>query len=205
MQFGSLQITPRVCYSRPPTEAPQTDVFVEVDEIAEKKTYKRIFTGWMFADSPGLHGVEHPVYDIWLTDCKGGTTVIHEAPEVDASAPDTDAQPGDATDANAQQPPQAQTPAPQPKKKKPKPPTVVAAPPRLRPTITHRSISAARQTRASRTGGRGSPHALSSARAKRSQSASISDTVMISGGQKAMTAPMARMTSPSLAGRSSMR
>jgi Uncharacterized protein conserved in bacteria (DUF2155) len=82
----------------------------------------------MFADSPGLHGVEHPIYDVWLTACKGGTTVIHEAPEVDASAPETDAQPGDATDANGQPSPQAQTPAPQPKKKKPKPPTVVAAP-----------------------------------------------------------------------------
>ena len=89
VQFGTLQITPRICYSRPPTEAPQTDVFAEVDEIDEQKAVKRIFSGWMFADSPGLHGVEHPIYDVWLTACKGGTTVIHEAPEVDASAPDT--------------------------------------------------------------------------------------------------------------------
>jgi hypothetical protein len=81
VQFGSLQITPRVCYTRPPTEAPQTDVFAEVDEVGENSDYKRIFTGWMFAASPGLHGVEHPVYDIWLTDCKGGTEVIHTAPE----------------------------------------------------------------------------------------------------------------------------
>ena len=34
---------------------------------------RRILTGWMFATSPGLHAVEHPVYDVWLTDCKGGT------------------------------------------------------------------------------------------------------------------------------------
>ena len=53
VQFGTLQITPRVCYSRPPTEAPQTDVFAQVDEIDEKKQVKRIFSGWMFADSPG--------------------------------------------------------------------------------------------------------------------------------------------------------
>ncbi|MFZ1965229.1 MAG: DUF2155 domain-containing protein, partial [Roseiarcus sp.] len=89
VQFGSLQITPRVCYSRPPTEAPQTDVFAEVDEVAENKTLRRIFTGWMFADSPGMHGVEHAVYDIWLTDCKGGTQIIHETPEVvDAPSPE---------------------------------------------------------------------------------------------------------------------
>jgi len=86
VQFGSLQITARVCYSRPPTEAPQTDAFAEVDEVLENKTTHRIFTGWMFADSPGLHGVEHPVYDIWLTDCKGDGELIHEAPPV-AEAP----------------------------------------------------------------------------------------------------------------------
>ena len=44
----------------------------------------------MFADSPGLHGIEHPIYDIWLTDCKGGTTVINETPPVEASTTDTD-------------------------------------------------------------------------------------------------------------------
>jgi hypothetical protein len=42
---------------------------------------KRIFSGWMFAASPGLHGVEHPIYDIWLTDCKApDTTVVNAAP-----------------------------------------------------------------------------------------------------------------------------
>src|ERR1700742_4024176 len=52
VQFGSLQITPRVCYTRPLTEAPQTDVFAEVDEVGQNKDYKRIFSGWMFAASP---------------------------------------------------------------------------------------------------------------------------------------------------------
>jgi len=124
VQFGSLQITPRVCYSRPPTEAPQTDVFAEVDEVAENKTYHRIFTGWMFADSPGMHGVEHPVYDIWLTDCKGGAQIIHEAPEVvDAPAPG----PADAEPASAA-PDAKPTPTPTPKKRKPKPAAADASP-----------------------------------------------------------------------------
>lgn len=81
VQFGSLQLTPRVCYSRPAYEAPRTDTFVEVDEVGDKNDFKRIFTGWMFAASPGLNGVEHPVYDLWLTDCKGGTQIIKVAPE----------------------------------------------------------------------------------------------------------------------------
>lgn len=82
VQFGALQVTPRVCYTRPPTEAPQTDAFVEVDDVGSGKPsdYKRIFGGWMFAASPGLHAVEHPVFDVWLTDCKGGQQVIKEAP-----------------------------------------------------------------------------------------------------------------------------
>jgi hypothetical protein len=78
VQFGSLQITPRVCYTRPPTEAPQTDGFVEVEEVETDNQFKRIFSGWMYAASPGLHGVEHAVYDVWLTDCKGGSAVIPE-------------------------------------------------------------------------------------------------------------------------------
>ena len=78
VQFGSLQVTPRACFTRPATEAPQTNGFVEIEEVVTNGDNKRIFSGWMFAASPGLHGVEHAVYDVWLTDCKGGSTVIRE-------------------------------------------------------------------------------------------------------------------------------
>ena len=79
VQFGALQVTPRVCYTRPPTETSNTDAFIEVDEVTLQGDVKRIFTGWMFAASPGLHAVEHPIYDVWLTDCKN--------PVVAATAP----------------------------------------------------------------------------------------------------------------------
>jgi hypothetical protein len=69
VQFGALQVTARACYTRPPTEATNTDAFVEVDEVTLQGEIKRVFTGWMFAASPGLHAVEHPIYDVWLTDC----------------------------------------------------------------------------------------------------------------------------------------
>lgn len=70
-KFGIFEITPRICYTRSATERPQTTSFVEIDEVSTDQTeIKRIFTGWMFASSPGLHGVEHPVYDIWLIGCK---------------------------------------------------------------------------------------------------------------------------------------
>jgi hypothetical protein len=70
VQFGALQITPRACYTHPPDEAQRTSVFVEVDQVSLQQTVRRIFTGWMFADSPALNAVDHAVYDIWLVECK---------------------------------------------------------------------------------------------------------------------------------------
>ena len=81
-KFGSLKVTPRACYSRPTTELPKTTTFVEVDEVQLDGKEKRIFTGWMFAESPGLYGVEHPVFDVWLTECqKPLKATAQKAPE----------------------------------------------------------------------------------------------------------------------------
>jgi hypothetical protein len=76
VQFGALRVKTDACYTRPATEAANTDAFVEVDEITLQGEVKRIFSGWMFAASPGLHGVEHPIYDIWLTDCKAPDATV---------------------------------------------------------------------------------------------------------------------------------
>jgi hypothetical protein len=83
VQFGALQVTPRACYTRPPTEATNTDAFVEVDEVTLQGEIKRIFTGWMFASSPGLNAVEHPIYDVWLTGCASPieTSLAEPAPQ----------------------------------------------------------------------------------------------------------------------------
>jgi hypothetical protein len=75
VQFGALQVTPKVCYSRDDTETQKVTTFVEVDEITLDRKIRRIFTGWMFADSPGLNAVEHPVYDVWLVECKAKSEV----------------------------------------------------------------------------------------------------------------------------------
>jgi hypothetical protein len=60
----------RVCNTRPVTEQPKTTAFVEVEEVLLEGGTKRVFTGWMLAESPGLNAVEHPVYDVWLTGCR---------------------------------------------------------------------------------------------------------------------------------------
>ncbi len=70
VEFGALLITARSCFTRPPTEPPYTTAFVEVEEVKLNESKERLFTGWMFAESPGIHGVEHPVFDVWLTSCK---------------------------------------------------------------------------------------------------------------------------------------
>jgi hypothetical protein len=95
--FGALKITPRVCYSRAPTEPPKTTSFVEVDETQLDGKEKRIFSGWMFADSPGLNAVEHPVFDVWLTDCsQPQRTVGPRPPQGGAPAAGETAPPSDA-------------------------------------------------------------------------------------------------------------
>jgi hypothetical protein len=87
VQFGALQVTPRACYTRPPTETANTDAFVEVDEVTLQGEVKRIFSGWMFAASPGLHGVEHAIYDVWLTDCKSPLQAAITPPTPDTPPP----------------------------------------------------------------------------------------------------------------------
>lgn len=67
--FGTLKIRPEVCDKRPPEETPESAAFlVIVDERAGRPS-ETVFSGWMFASSPGLSALEHPVYDIWVLDC----------------------------------------------------------------------------------------------------------------------------------------
>lgn len=128
VQFGALRVKTSACYTRPSTEAANTDAFVEVDEITLQGEVKRIFSGWMYAASPGLHGVEHPVYDIWLTDCKGpDQTIVSAAPEPPKPPPPA-AQKRPPPPKQAAPRPPGQPPQPQFQQQQPPPP-----PPQQRP------------------------------------------------------------------------
>ncbi len=109
VQFGALQVTARACYTRPPTETPLTDGFVEVDEVTLQGDIRRIFTGWMFAASPGLHAVEHAIYDVWLVGCKGGGQVAATNPPP-ATPPPSRQQPPPRQGNSQRPPPQRQPP-----------------------------------------------------------------------------------------------
>ncbi len=104
VQCGALQVTPRVCYTRPPTETSNTDAFVEVDEVTLQGDIKRIFTGWVFASSPGLHAVEHPIYDVWLADCKNPVVAAAPPPEAPPAAAPAAPRPPAAPRRGSQQP-----------------------------------------------------------------------------------------------------
>lgn len=93
--FGALKVTPRVCYSRAPTEPPKTTTFVEVDEVLLDGKQKHLFSGWMFAESPGLNAVEHPVFDVWLTECTHPRATSARPPQAGQPSPGDQPPPDD--------------------------------------------------------------------------------------------------------------
>ena len=113
VQFGALQVVPRACYTRPPTEAAATDSFLEVSEVTLQGEVRRIFAGWMFAASPGLNAVEHPIYDVWLTDCKQPLVKVAEDPGSIPQAGTVQETPAQQAAPAPRQPQAAQRPRPQ--------------------------------------------------------------------------------------------
>lgn len=70
-RFGTLRVIPRACLVAPPIEPPERAAFLEIREPDGPEGGDVVrFRGWMFASSPGLSALEHPVYDVWLLDCR---------------------------------------------------------------------------------------------------------------------------------------
>lgn len=99
IDFGTLTITVRYCYTVPPEEPPETSAFLQIDErefnVGEPM---RIFSGWMFASSPAINALEHPVYDVWVITCKTDAPPP-EPPQLPVEDPF--AEQGDGTDPDA--------------------------------------------------------------------------------------------------------
>ncbi len=92
VQFATLTVYARYCYSTPATETPETAAFVQIDDHRPDQPRRRIFSGWMYASSPGLNGMEHPLYDVWVITCKaiapGETVAIGPTKPVKPESPD---------------------------------------------------------------------------------------------------------------------
>lgn len=70
LRFGTLSLVAKYCRTRPPIEPPETFAFLEIDDIKRGGVRDRVFEGWMVASSPALNALEHPVYDVWVINCK---------------------------------------------------------------------------------------------------------------------------------------
>ena len=107
--FGALQITARACDKHPPEEAPEAAAFLEVVEVKPDEKPVQRFSGWMFASSPALSALEHPVYDLIVLDCVNADGSSGEAvPDADAPPAQPDAKPAEPNPAEP-----APAPAPQ--------------------------------------------------------------------------------------------
>jgi hypothetical protein len=85
VRFSTLQVIVRECDKRPPEEPPESAAFVDIWEARQGEATVNLFRGWMFASSPALSALEHPVYDVWVLDCTGGT-FADDAPPADTPA-----------------------------------------------------------------------------------------------------------------------
>lgn len=67
--FGTLRIIARTCEKRPPEEPPEAAAFLHVEESRPNEVPVTVFRSWMFASSPAVSAMDHPIYDIWVLDC----------------------------------------------------------------------------------------------------------------------------------------
>lgn len=73
-RFGTLNVYVDTCQDLPPTYPPESAAFLRVEDQPPDEPARPIFSGWMFASSPGLNALEHPVYDVWVASCKSAAT-----------------------------------------------------------------------------------------------------------------------------------
>ena len=95
-RFGDVIVRLSACERTAPWEMPQeTGAFVQVliQSREDEESWNRVFSGWLFKESPSLNVVEHPVYDVWVKDC-----AMSFPGEEDAPASDTDSE--EASDTN---------------------------------------------------------------------------------------------------------
>jgi hypothetical protein len=85
VKFGTLEIIARHCDKRPPEETPESASFLDIWEVREGEAAVSLFRGWMYASSPALSALEHPVYDVWVLDCRKSSSKAPSTSEGAAS------------------------------------------------------------------------------------------------------------------------
>ncbi len=88
VKFGALEIIARNCDKRPPEETPESAAFLDIWEVHQGEAAVSLFRGWMFASSPALSAMEHPVYGVWVLDCRNSSSSAPETSSGVGSPPD---------------------------------------------------------------------------------------------------------------------
>jgi len=95
VRFGTLRVAVQYCYTTPPEEPPETSAFIQIDELGFATSPdvepERIFSGWMFASSPALNGLEHSIYDVWAITCRTDEPQPEPPPAPAEAAPASEA------------------------------------------------------------------------------------------------------------------
>ena len=86
IRFGTLEIIARTCDKRPPEETPESIAFLDIWDARPGEPVVSVYRGWMFASSPALAAMEHPVYDVWVLDCKNSSSA--EPPPPSSPSPE---------------------------------------------------------------------------------------------------------------------
>lgn len=92
VKYGRLTIRVRACEATPPWERPWSGAFLQIDDRPKRGGVKRVFSGWLFAESPSINSFDHPVYDVWVKSCAmsfpemGPDTIVAGRPSTSAPA-----------------------------------------------------------------------------------------------------------------------
>ena len=92
VKFGPIYIKVQSCRKAPPIAAPESAAFLQIWEVTKKDESKWIYSGWMFASSPALSAMDHPIYDVWVLDCleRKSTDPIPKKEEIKKDDPKND-------------------------------------------------------------------------------------------------------------------
>lgn len=102
VQFGPLYIKVQTCRKNAPIETPESAAFLQVWEVLPDQSSEWVFSGWMFASSPSLSAMDHPIYDVWVLECFGGESEDNPEPAQEGLAP-PDQMDGDGAQENENQ------------------------------------------------------------------------------------------------------
>lgn len=86
-EMGDLQITLQRCLKKPPEETPENAAFLSVKEKNKDTGFEVVFNGWMFSSNPAISAMEHPIWDIWVLECKGEQPDTTTGTETEAIQP----------------------------------------------------------------------------------------------------------------------